>query len=129
LTFVLIIFFSFIYSALVFNPEELAENIKKGGGFIPGLRPGKQTVEFFNFILTRIGLSGAVYLAFLALLPTLVKAILNVPLYLPGLLSGTSLLIAVGVAIDTAAQIEAYLIEYRYEGFLRSGRFKGRAGR
>jgi preprotein translocase subunit SecY len=127
LTFLLIIFFSFVYTALVFNPDELADNMKKSGGFIPGLRPGKQTAEFFNFILTRIGLSGAVYLAFLALLPTIVKAILQVPFYLTGLLSGTSLLIVVGVAIDTAAQVESYLIEYRYEGFLRTGRFKRRA--
>lgn len=127
LTFLLIIFFSFVYTALVFNPDELADNMKKSGGFVPGLRPGKQTAEFFNFILTRIGLSGAVYLAFLALLPTIAKALLNVPLYLTGLLSGTSLLIVVGVAIDTAAQVESYLIEYRYEGFLKTGRFKRRA--
>lgn len=129
LTFVLIIAFSFFYTALVFNPEELAENIKKGGGFIPGLRPGRRTADFFNYILTRIGLAGAVYLAILALLPNMVRAVLSIPFYLTGILSGTALLIAVGVAMDTAAQIESYLIEHRYEGFLRSGRLKGRAVR
>jgi preprotein translocase subunit SecY len=124
----LIIFFSFFYTAIVFNPEELAENIKKGGGFIPGLRPGKQTAEFFNFLLTRIGLLGAVYLAVLALLPNIIQIGMSLPFAI-STLSGTSLLIMVGVALDTGAQIEAYLIEHRYEGFLTGGRLKGRGVR
>lgn len=124
----LIIFFSFFYTAIVFNPEELAENIKKGGGFIPGLRPGKQTAEFFNFLLVRIGLLGALYLAFLAIFPNLVHMGLSLP-FIVSTLGGTSLLIMVGVALDTASQIEAYLIEHRYEGFLSSGRLKGRGTR
>jgi len=127
--FVLIICFSFFYTALVFNPEELADNIKKGGGFIPGIRPGKQTAQFFNYILTRIGLVGALYLATLALLPGVIHSVLHMPFYLTGILSGTALLIVVGVANETAAQIESYLIEHRYEGFLASGRLKGRGGR
>lgn len=126
LDFFLIIFFSFFYTALVFNPEELADNIKKGGGFIPGIRPGRKTAEFFNFILTRIGLIGAIYLAVLAIAPTIVYLILGVPLLS---LQGTSMLIMVGVALETAAQIESYLIEHRYEGFLSSGRMKGRIAR
>lgn len=128
-TFVLIIFSSFLYSALVFNPEELADNMKKNGGFILGIRPGKKTAEFFNHILTRLGLAGAVYLAILALLPAIIHGVFSMPIYLGGLMSGTSLLIAVGVALDVSSQIESYLIENRYEGFLSSGRMKGRAAR
>jgi len=129
LDFVLIICFSFFYTALVFNPEELADNIKKGGGFIPGIRPGRQTADFFSFILTRIGLVGALYLAALALVPSIIHWFLAMPFYLSGILSGTALLIVVGVANETAAQIESYLIEHRYEGFLTSGRLKGRGVR
>ena len=125
LMFLLIIFFSFFYTALVFNPEELADNIKKSGGFIPGIRPGKKTAEFFNYILTRVGLVGAIYLGILALLPNIMIMALGVPF----MISGTALLIAVGVSLDTAAQIESYLIEHRYEGFLSSGRITGRRGR
>jgi preprotein translocase subunit SecY len=122
--FVLIVFFSFFYTAIVFNPEELAQNIKKHGGYIPGIRPGRKTAEFFNYILTRLGLVGAIYLAVLALLPTIVQKALSLSFYLSGIMSGTALLIAVGVALETASQIEAYLIEHRYEGFLSSGRLK-----
>ncbi|HEX4069380.1 MAG TPA: preprotein translocase subunit SecY [Candidatus Babeliales bacterium] len=129
LDFVLIIGFSFVYTALVFNPEELADNIKKGGGFIPGIRPGKQTADFFSYILTRIGLVGAFYLAALALIPNIIHWMLAMPFYLSGILSGTALLIVVGVANETAAQIESYLIEHRYEGFLASGRLRGRGAR
>jgi preprotein translocase subunit SecY len=129
LDFVLIIAFSFFYTALVFNPEELADNIKKGGGFIPGIRPGRQTADFFSYILTRIGSVGALYLAALALVPAFVHWVLGMPFYLSGILSGTALLIVVGVANETAAQIESYLIEHRYEGFLTSGRLRGRGMR
>ncbi|MFC1842773.1 preprotein translocase subunit SecY [Candidatus Dependentiae bacterium] len=125
LMFVLIVFFSFFYTALQFNPEELADNIKKSGGFLPGIRPGRKTAEFFNYILTRIGLVGALYLGFLAISPNIVKIFLQYPF----MLYGTSLLIAVGVALETASQIESYLIEHRYEGFLSSGRMKGRGAR
>lgn len=129
LDFILIICFSFLYTALIFNPEELADNIKKGGGFIPGIRPGKQTADYFSRILTRLGLVGAFYLAMLALLPNFIHVFFKVPFVLTGILSGTALLIAVGVALDTAAQIESYLIEHRYEGFLTTGRLKGRGAR
>lgn len=123
--FFLIIFFSFFYTALVFNPDELAENIKKGGGFIPGIRPGRKTAEFFNYILNRIGLIGAIYLALLALTPNIMHMFMRMPFYL----GGTSLLIVVGVALEASAQVESYLIEHRYEGFLTSGRLKGRTAR
>lgn len=123
--FVLIIFFSFFYTALVYNPDELADNMKKSGGHIPGLRPGRKTSEFFNYILTRIGLVGAIYLAVLALLPNILRMFVQMPFNL----GGTSLLIVVGVALDTAAQIESYLIEHRYEGFLSGGRMKMRGER
>jgi preprotein translocase subunit SecY len=129
LDFVLIICFSFFYTALVFNPEELADDIKKRSGFIPGIRPGKQTADFFSYILTRIGLVGALYLAALAIVPSLIHWLLAMPFYLSGILSGTALLIVVGVANETAAQIESYLIEHRYEGFLASGRLKGKGTR
>ncbi|MCL4229560.1 preprotein translocase subunit SecY [Candidatus Dependentiae bacterium] len=123
--FCLIIFFSFFYTALVYNPEELAENIRKSGGFIPGIRPGKKTAEFFYYILTRVGLIGAIYLATLALFPNIMRMLISMPF----VIGGTSLLIVVGVSLDTAAQIESYLIEHRYEGFLTSGRLRGRSSR
>ena len=126
LEFALIIFFTFFYTAIAFNPTELADNIKKSGGFIPGIRPGKQTADYFDFILTRIGLVGAIYLGMLAIAPTI---LLNWILQVPFGLSGTSLLIMVGVALETSAQIESYLIEYKYGSFLSSGRIKSRIAR
>lgn len=125
LNFVLIIAFTFVYTAIQYNPDELAENMKKSGGHIPGVRPGKQTAAFFNFLLTRLGLVGALYLGLLVIVPTIVHLLLKMPFYV-GVMSGTALLIMVGVALDTAAQVEAYLIEHNYEGFLLSGRMTGR---
>lgn len=122
LEFVLIIFFTFLYTALVFNPDELADNIKKNGGFIAGIRPGKKTAQFFDYILNRIGLVGAIYLGILAVVPDILRTMFDVPF----LLSGISLLIAVGVALEASAQIETFLIEHRYEGFLSAGRVKNR---
>lgn len=121
----LIIFFTYFYTAIAFNPTELADNMKKSGGFIPGVRPGKQTADYFDFILTRIGLVGAIYLGILAVAPNLLTGILNMPFAI----SGTSLLIMVGVALETSAQIESYLIEYKYGSFLTSGRMKSRVAR
>jgi preprotein translocase subunit SecY len=125
LTFGLIMFFSFFYTAIIFNPVELADNIRKSGGFILGIRPGKKTSDFFDYILTRIGLPGSVYLACLAILPALFYKFLP---HLPTIFSGVSLLIVVGVALDTSSQMESQLIERRYEGFLSTGRLKGRRG-
>ena len=126
--FILIIAFSFFYTAIQYNPEELGENLKKGGGFIPGIRPGKKTAEFFNYLLTRIGLVGAIYLATLVLAPNIIHALLSLPFYV-SIMSGTALLIMVGVALELASQMEAYLIEHSYEGFLATGRLKGRGQR
>lgn len=120
--FILVILFSFVYTALAVNPEELAEHIRKGGGFIPGLRPGKNTANYFNYILTRVGLVGAIYLATLAVLPAVLQKAFGIPFDQ----SGTSMLIVVGVALELSNQIESYLIERKYEGFLSSGRVKGR---
>jgi preprotein translocase subunit SecY len=121
----LIVFFTYFYTAIIFNPVELAENIRKSGGFIPGIRPGKRTADFFDYLLTRIGFPGAMYLAALAIFPSLIKSFINFPVFF----SGVSLLIVVGVALDTSAQIESHLIERRYDGFLATGRLKGRYAR
>ncbi len=123
--FLLVIMFSFFYTALFVNPTELAENIRKGGGFVPGLRPGKQTADYFSYTLTRVGLVGAIYLATLAILPNVLQTVLHIPFEE----SGTGMLIVIGVALELSNQIESYLIERRYEGFLRSGRLKGGAVR
>jgi preprotein translocase subunit SecY len=118
--FLLIILFSFLYTSLAVNPVELAENIRKNGGFVPGMRPGRQTAQYFDYLLTRIGLVGAIYLGFLAIFPAVVSKVFNVPFDI----SGTSMLIVVGVALELASQVESYLIERRYEGFLVGGRMK-----
>jgi len=122
LQFVLIVFFTFFYTALLFNANDLADQLKKSGAFIPTIRPGKQTASYFDYILTRIAFIGAMYLGFITLVPNLVTPGLN----LPFTLGGISILIAVGVALEFAAQVESYLIEHRYDGFLTSGRIKGR---
>ncbi|HJM69014.1 MAG TPA: preprotein translocase subunit SecY [Candidatus Babeliales bacterium] len=120
--FLLIIFFTFVWTALQFNPDELADNLKKNGGFIPGVRPGKSTARYLDFILNRVGLVGAIYLGCLAIMPNILLALVKMPFYL----GGTSLLIVVGVALEFSSQAESYLIEHRYEGFLSSGRVKSR---
>ena len=128
LQFIFIVAFYFFYTALVFNPTELADIIKKNGGFIPGIRPGRKTAEFFDNILTRLGLVGSIYLAALAALPNIMMGIIG-QAQMPFVLGGTALLIVVGVALETASQMESYLIEHNYEGFLSSGRLKSRGAR
>ncbi len=120
----LIIFFAFFYTAVVFNPSDVAENMKKAGGYIPGIRPGQKTAEFIEKVLSRITLSGAVYLCLIALLPSLLVRQFNVPFYF----GGTALLIVVGVGLDTVAQMETHLISRNYEGFMKRGRLRGRKG-
>lgn len=120
----LIVFFAFFYTAIIFNPTELAENLRKSGGFVPGIRPGARTAQFFDYLLTRIGFPGALYLATLAIVPSLLSGSA-----FPVMISGTSLLIVIGVGLDTSAQIESHLIERKYEGFLSTGRLKGRWSR
>jgi len=117
-----IIFFTYFYTAIVLNPTDMADNMKKYGGFVPGIRPGKKTSEYIDRILSRITLPGAVFLAVIAVLPDLLIARFNVPFYF----GGTSVLIVVGVALDTLQQIESHLIMRHYEGFVTHGKMRGR---
>ena len=146
-----IIFFSYFYTSIIFNPNEIADNMRKYGGFIPGIRPGKRTAEYVNAILTRITLVGALYLAFIAIIPEFMNAgfhVQSLPLIgsrldamlptfittglglqvLGGIFGGTSLLILVGVAMDTVQMVESQLIMRHYDGFLKKGRIRGRRG-
>ncbi len=118
----LIIFFCYFYNSVSINPVDLAENMKKSGGFIPGIRPGEPTAKHIEWILERITLGGALFVAAIAVMPDIMKREFNVPFFF----GGTSLLIAVGVALDTMSQIEAHLIMRHYEGFLKKGRIQGR---
>src|SRR5436309_3354947 len=118
----LIVFFTYFYTTIVFNPVDLADNMKKYGGFIPGVRPGKKTAEYIDRVLTRITLPGAMFLALISVLPDLLIRWFNVPFYF----GGTSLLIVVGVALDTVRQMESHLLMRNYEGFLK--RSKSRSG-
>ena len=121
---IIIIFFTYFYTAIVFNPMDVADSMRKNGGFIPGIRPGKRTAEFIDRVLSRITLPGGVFLAFIAVLPDLLIARGNVPFYF----GGTGLLIVVGVALDTLQQIESHLLMRHYDGFLKKGRLRGRSG-
>ncbi len=122
----LIIFFAYFYTAITLNPVDLAENMKKYGGFIPGIRPGRPTAEFFDFVLTRITLPGAIFLAIIAVLPDMVGGWMKIPYLVASFFGGTGLLIIVGVMLDTMRQIESQLLMRHYEGFMKSGRLKGR---
>ncbi|MBI5881628.1 MAG: preprotein translocase subunit SecY [Elusimicrobia bacterium] len=118
----LIIFFCYFYNSVSINPVDLAENMKKSGGFIPGIRPGEPTAKHIEWVLERVTLGGALFVAAIAVLPDLMRQRFNVPFYF----GGTSLLIVVGVALDTMGQLEAHLIMRHYEGFLKKGRIQGR---
>jgi preprotein translocase subunit SecY len=117
-----IVFFCFFYTAVTFNPVDVAENLKKHGGFIPGIRPGKKTADFIDKALTRLTVIGAIYVSVICVLPTVLISKFNVPFYF----GGTALLIGVGVAIDTISQIESHMVMRNYEGFMKKGRIKGR---
>jgi preprotein translocase subunit SecY len=119
---VLIIFFTYFYTAVVLNPQDLAENMKKYGGFIPGIRPGKNTAQYIDRILTRITLVGALFLAAIDVLPSILIRFMKVPFYF----GGTGLLIVVGVALDTMRQVESHLLMRHYDGFMKKGRLRGR---
>jgi preprotein translocase subunit SecY len=118
----LIVFFAFFYTAVVFNPTETADNLKKHGGFIPGIRPGERTAEYIDYVLSRITCIGAVYLAMVCLLPEIILS------YAPGMFyfGGTSLLIVVSVTMDTVAQIQGYLLAHQYEGLIKRSKLRGR---
>jgi preprotein translocase subunit SecY len=120
----LIIFFAYFYTAMVLNPVEMAENMKKYGGFIPGRKPGKKTAEYINNVLVRITLPGAVFFAFVAVLPEFMSKWSNLPFYF----GGTGLIIIVGVALDTLQQIESHLVMRHYEGSMKKGKLRGRRG-
>jgi len=117
-----IIFFCYFYTAVVFNPVDAAENMKKYGGFIPGIRPGKRTADYIDRVLSRITFGGAIYVSAVCVLPTILIQKFRVPFYF----GGTALLIVVGVAIDTVAQIESHMMTRHYEGFIKKSRVKGR---
>jgi len=121
----MIVFFTYFYTAIAFNPKDVADNMKKQGGFIPGIRPGKQTSEFIDNILTKITLPGSIFLAIIAILPAFVSGF-GVAGQFAQFFGGTSLLIIVGVALDTLQQIESHLLMRHYDGFMKSGKFKGR---
>jgi preprotein translocase subunit SecY len=118
----LIIFFAFFYTAIVFNPTETAENLKKHGGFIPGIRPGERTAEYIDYVLSRITVIGAGYLAIVCLLPEILISYAAVPFYF----GGTSLLIVVSVTMDTVAQVQGYLLAHQYEGLIKRSKLRGR---
>ncbi len=119
---IMIVFFCFFYTAVTFNPGDISENLKKNGGFIPGVRPGKKTADFIDKVMIRLTVIGAIYVSAVCVLPTVLISKLNVPFYF----GGTALLIVVGVAIDTIAQVESYTVMRNYDGFLKSGKIKGR---
>ncbi len=118
----LVIFFCYFYNSISFNPKDLAENMKKSGGFVPGIRPGEPTATYIQKVLERVTLGGALFVACIAVLPDYLRSILSAPFFF----GGTSLLIVVGVSLDTIGQIESHLIMRHYEGFMKEGRIKGR---
>ncbi len=120
----LIVFFAFFYTAVVFNPVETADNLKKNGGFVPGIRPGKNTADYLDYVLTRLTVVGAIYLSVLSILPEILISQLSVPFYF----GGTSLLIVVTVTMDTVTQIQSHLLAHQYEGLIKKAKLKGRRG-
>jgi preprotein translocase subunit SecY len=118
----MIIFFSFFYTSVVFNPEDTAENLRKYGGFLPGIRPGKRTAEYIDYVLTRLTVLGALYIAAVCLLPEALMASNQISTYYFG---GTSILIVVSVTMDTVAQIVSHLQAHQYEGLIRKSKLRG----
>jgi preprotein translocase subunit SecY len=118
----LIIFFSFFYTAIVLNPEETADNLKRSGGFIPGIRPGERTAHYIDYVVTRITVVGAIYLTVVSLIPEMIHSELNISQYI----GGTSLIILVTVTLDTISQIQSHLIAQQYEGLVKRARLGGR---
>ena len=125
---VLILAFSYFWVANMFNPVQIADNLKKEGNYIPGIRPGKPTADFLDGTMTRVTFAGAVFLTALAIFPMLLSKWLKIPFQVSSFFGGTSLLIIVGVTIDTLSQMESHLAMRNYDGFLNRGRLKGRNG-
>jgi len=122
----LIIFFCYFYTAIVFNPQDVADNMKKHGGFVPGVRPGAQTADYLDFVLTRITLAGAIFICLIATMPDAIMASFKVPYLVASFFGGTGILIIVGVMLDTMKQMESHLLMRHYEGFMKSGHLRGR---
>jgi preprotein translocase subunit SecY len=120
----LIVFFAFFYTSIVFNPNDTADNLKRHGGFIPGIRPGRNTAEYLGYVQTRLTVVGAAYLALVCIMPEILISRFAVPFYF----GGTSLLIVVSVTMDTVAQIHSHLLAHQYEGLIKKTRLKGRRG-
>ena len=118
----LIVFFAFFYTAIVFNPEDTAENLRRNGGYIPGIRPGQATADYLDYILTRLTVLGAAYLSAVCILPEILISNYAIPFYF----GGTSLLIVVTVTLDTVSQIQSHLMAHQYEGLIKKSRLKGR---
>ena len=123
---ILIVLFCYFYTAIVFNPVDIAENMKKHGGFVPGVRPGNPTADFLDFVMTRITLAGAMFVCFIAVMPDAIMAAFKVPYLVASFFGGTGVLIVVGVMLDTMKQIESHLLMRHYDGFMKSGQLKGR---
>jgi preprotein translocase subunit SecY len=117
----MIIFFAFFYTAIMFNPKDTADNLKKYGGFVPGIRPGERTAEYIDYVLTRVTTIGALYLALVCILPEILISQVQVPFYF----GGTSLLIVVSVTMDTVAQVQGHLLAQQYEGLIKKSKLRG----
>jgi preprotein translocase subunit SecY len=117
----LIAFFAFFYTAIVFNPKDTADNLKKHGGFLPGIRPGQRTAEYIDYVLTRITVAGALYLVVVCLMPEVLISQAGLPFYF----GGTSLLIVVSVTMDTVAQVQGHLLAHQYEGLVKKTKLRG----
>ncbi|MBQ7736174.1 MAG: preprotein translocase subunit SecY, partial [Bacteroidales bacterium] len=126
--FIMIILFTYFYTAITINPQQISEELKKNGGFIPGVKPGKQTAQYIDDIMSKITLPGSFFLAVIAILPAIVGNVFGVNQQFANFFGGTSLLIMVGVVLDTLQQIESHLLMRHYDGLTKSGRIKGRAG-
>jgi preprotein translocase subunit SecY len=120
----MIVFFAFFYTAVIFNPTETADNLKKFGGFVPGIRPGKNTADYLDYVLTRLTVVGAIYLSVVCVLPEILISQYAVPFYF----GGTSLLIVVSVTMDTVAQVHSHLLAHQYEGLIKKAKLRGRRG-
>jgi len=121
----LIMFFSYFWVATQFNPVQIADDLKKHGGYVPGIRPGRPTAEFLDKTMSRLTLAGAIFLTAIAVIPTLLNKLFRIPYEVAQFFGGTSLLIIVGVMLDTMRQVESHLLMRHYDGFLRKGRLKG----
>jgi preprotein translocase subunit SecY len=123
----LILFFSYFWVSVMFKPIQVADDLKKYGGYIPGVRPGEPTASFLDFIMTRLTLAGAIFLTIIAVIPDLLLFNFNVPQRVAYFFGGTGMLITVGVILDTMRQVETFLLQRHYDGFLKKGRIRGRS--